>query len=286
MFWESVANHGCAERAAASGDWNVAQAFRTGFCGGVGWSFTALQTGHQCVHGSNYKKVNGGGDQQKGDNGVYKISNRKFTAIDFESNGREVRFTHNGRDEWRNEVLDECRDHRAKGRAHYNRNGQIQDIPAQNELLKSLEHGISVKQRRGASPGLIPAAGEAMLSSRASGSLDSCPSASPSSATPAMPRKAADGSSPTLHCETSRPDQQKLCHSKPGLRKVPVRARAEPAYRERLRPSALEFSSLTQRWCSSPKPLFVVRAARPFPRLPRPDRMRASSSRPHRARRV
>src|SRR5581483_12451954 len=70
-------------------------------------------------------------------------------AVDLELDGREIRLTGERGYERRQQVLHECRDHRAERGTDHDGNRQIHDVAPQQELLQSLDHHALPSWSRG-----------------------------------------------------------------------------------------------------------------------------------------
>src|ERR1019366_3450960 len=121
---------GGAEGAAAGGDGDVAEALGTFFGGGVRRHRLLLHAIHKGVHREHHEVINGGGDEQEGDDGVDEIADGELAAVDSELNGGEVGLTDQGRDERGQEVFGESGDDAAEGRTDDDADGKIDDVAA------------------------------------------------------------------------------------------------------------------------------------------------------------
>jgi len=94
----------------------------------------------QLLHRHHHEEVNGRRDDDELNDRVNKVSVSNFAAIDGRHQIRKVRLPHNGRYQRVDDVADQRIDDVGKCRANDDRNGQIDDIAAQNKITKAFQH--------------------------------------------------------------------------------------------------------------------------------------------------
>ena len=105
----------------------------------------APRSRHYGVHRHDHEKIDGGGYQDERDHRVDEIADQKLAGVNGKLDRREIRLAGDSRDQRREEILYQRRDHRAKCAADHHGDGQIDYIASQQELLETLQHGSSVR---------------------------------------------------------------------------------------------------------------------------------------------
>lgn len=129
--------HRGTERAFPRFDRHIAQAFRTFLCSGIGVYFAALQTIEQRVHRQNNEIVNRCSYQNERDYGVYEFPDEELAVVYGKRNCGEIGLSDDRRNQRREQIFHERRYNGSKGRAHHDRDCQIENVAAQNELSKA-----------------------------------------------------------------------------------------------------------------------------------------------------
>jgi hypothetical protein len=127
-----------AERATASVDWNLAQAFGAFLGGriGRGWAFS--RPGDESVDRRHHEEIDGGCDQNEADYGGDEFAYRKYGSTNCEGEpGELVRLANQKGDEGVDEVFYEGGDHGAESSADDHADCEIDDVSAKNKLFES-----------------------------------------------------------------------------------------------------------------------------------------------------
>ena len=106
-----------------------------------GWRLGFFDPRHQKIHWHDDQEVDHGGLNKKVDDSGEKTAIADLAAVQGEKKIGEVGFTCDGSDERADDVVGECCDDLAEGSTDDDGDCEIDDVAAQNEVAKSLEHG-------------------------------------------------------------------------------------------------------------------------------------------------
>src|SRR5262249_2185896 len=99
--------------------------------------FASPHSRQESVHWKYHKNVDSRCYKQERQQRVDEVSDRKLAAVDFEHNSRKVGFTDYCSDKRSNQIFHQCRHNCTKSSAHHYCYGEVQDVPAKQELFKA-----------------------------------------------------------------------------------------------------------------------------------------------------
>src|SRR5579859_1418893 len=129
--------------AAPGGYGDLAEALGAALGGRDGCCFGATQSLGACrdlVDGHDHSEVDGAGDHKERNDRVEEVAILDLAAMEFEDQIAEVRLADDGREQRVQDVANQRGDDGAEGRAQNDRDGQVDDVAAKNEVPESLEH--------------------------------------------------------------------------------------------------------------------------------------------------
>src|SRR6202789_4494283 len=125
------------ELAAAGGEGNLGQALGAGLVGDGGW---ALDLRKEIVERQDNEEVDDARDDEEVDQGVEEAAVFDGCAVEAGCQAGEVRGVNRGGDELHDDVFGQRGDNRAEGYTNDDGDGEIDDVAAEDEVTKSLEH--------------------------------------------------------------------------------------------------------------------------------------------------